>query len=60
MATATFVVRIADMKEARALIWELRQLADEMRVAADPYAERLEHALDRFAAGPDEQGEDEA
>lgn len=49
------VVRIADVEEFRLFVWELRMLADEMRVAADPYAERLEHALDRFTDEPEER-----
>ena len=51
---AAFVVatiRLADLDKFRLLVWELRMLADEMRVSADPYAERLEHALDRFTDG---------
>lgn len=59
MATAHFTLRLADLPEMRLFVWELRQLADEMRVAADPYAERLERALDRFTddLGPDEAPE---
>ena len=51
-------IRLADVEPFRLLVWELRVLSDEMRVAADPYAERLEHALDRFTAPLDEK-EDE-
>jgi hypothetical protein len=47
-APLVLVVRLADVPEFRLLIWELRQLVDEMRVEASPFAERLEHALDRF------------
>ena len=54
MAHATLTVRVADMEEFRLFVWELRMLADEMRVAADPYAERLEHALDRFTDEPED------
>lgn len=46
-------VRLADVEEFRLLIWELRMLTDEMRVAADPFAERLERALDRFTDDPE-------
>jgi hypothetical protein len=56
MAQVVAVVRIADVEEFRLLIWELRMLADDMRVAADPYAERLERALDRFTDEPEERG----
>lgn len=54
--TITMTIRIADVEEFRLLVWELRMLADEMRVAADPYAERLERSLDRFTDEPDERG----
>ena len=55
MAEIFGVVRIADVEEFRLFVWELRMLADEMRVVADPYAERLEHALDRFTDEPEER-----
>jgi hypothetical protein len=47
-AEAVVTVRLGDVPEVKLFIWELRMLADEMRVAASPYAERLERALDRF------------
>jgi len=53
-ADVTLTIRIADVEAFRLFVWELRMLADEMRVAADPYAERLEHALDRFTDEPDD------
>lgn len=56
----TVTVRLADMPESRLFVWELRQLADEMRVAADPFAARLERALDRFMDPPDERDGEEA
>jgi hypothetical protein len=46
-------IRIADIEAMRLFVWELRMLADQMRVAADPFAERLEHALDRFTDDPE-------
>jgi hypothetical protein len=52
---AVIEVRIADVEEFRLVVWELRMLADEMRVAADPYAERLERALDRFTDEPEDR-----
>jgi hypothetical protein len=52
----TLTVRFADVEQFRLLVWELRMLSDEMRVSADPYAERLEHALDRFTE-PMEDGD---
>jgi hypothetical protein len=55
MAEIFGVIRIADVEEFRLFVWELRMLADEMRVAADPYAERLENALDRFTDEPEER-----
>jgi hypothetical protein len=50
---AEITVRIADVDEFRLFVWELRQLVDDMRVGADPYAERLERALDRFTDEPE-------
>ena len=54
MARAELTIRIADIDAVRLFVWELRMLADEMRVAADPYSDRLEHALDRFTADPED------
>lgn len=48
-------IRLADIEGVRMFVWEMRQLVDEMRVAADPFAERLEHALDRFTDEPEEE-----
>lgn len=56
MARVDMTIRIADVEEFRLFVWELRMLVDEMRVAADPYAERLEHALDRFTDEPEATG----
>lgn len=53
-AQVTVTLRLADVPEMKLLLWELRQLADEMRVSADPYAERLERALDRFTDEPED------
>lgn len=53
MASVEMTIRIADIEEFRLFVWELRMLVDEMRVSADPYAERLEHALDRFTDDPE-------
>lgn len=54
MASVSMTIRIADMDRCRLLIWELRQLESDMRVGADPFAERLERALDRFFDGPED------
>lgn len=56
MASLVATIRIADVEEFRLFVWELRMLVDEMRIAADPYAERLERALDRFTDEPEERG----
>jgi hypothetical protein len=56
---AVITVRLSDVPEFKLCIWELRMLADEMRVAASPYAERLEHVLDRFTDAPDDRPPDE-
>ena len=53
-SSVTVTLRLGDVREFKLLLWELRMLADEMRVAADPYADRLERALDRFTDEPDE------
>jgi hypothetical protein len=50
MASTSLIIRIVDIEPMRLFIWELRMLADQMRVEANPAAERLEHALDRFTA----------
>lgn len=55
---AVLVVKLADVEEFRLVVWELRMLADEMRVASSPYAERLERALDRFADEPETDARD--
>ena len=55
MASVDFEIRIADVEEFRLFVWELRMLADEMRVVADPYAERLDRAVDRFTDEPEER-----
>jgi hypothetical protein len=52
---ADITIRIADVEEFRLFVWELRTLADEMRVVADPFAERLERAVDRFTDNPEER-----
>ncbi len=59
MARVDLSIRIADVEEFRLFIWELRQLIEDMRVAADPFSERLEHAIDRFTDEPDEKPEKE-
>lgn len=51
----TLTMRLADIDRFRMLCWELRMLADKMRVEASPHAEALEHALDRFTAGIDDE-----
>lgn len=55
MAEVSVTLRIVDIEEMRLFIWEMRMLVDEMRVAADPYAERLERALDRWTDDPEER-----
>lgn len=47
-------VELRDLPAVKLLLWELRKLADEMRVSADPYAERLERTLDRMLAYGDD------
>jgi len=61
MAKATLMVtlRVRDIDRMRLFAWELRMLADEMRVMASPHAERLEQIVDRFLnGGDDEHGEE--
>lgn len=60
MATAKLQVtlRVRDMARTRLFALQLQFLVDEMRVAADPYAERLETLVDRYLeGGDDEHGE---
>lgn len=56
-AEVSMTIRIADIPEFQLFVWELRMLADDMRVAASPFAERLEHAVDRLTDDPDQRGE---
>jgi len=51
VAKVIAIVRIADAERFRLFLWELRQIADKMRVEACPHGEALEHAVDRFMAG---------
>jgi hypothetical protein len=55
MAKVEMTLRIVDIEGFRQFVWELRMLQDDMRVAADPFAERLEHALDRLTDEPEEK-----
>lgn len=50
MATdhVTVTLRMADLQPTRLLIFTLADLASDMRIAADPFAERLEAALARY------------
>ena len=50
----TLTIRFSDLKPVRLLVWELRQLADKLRVEASPHAETLENALDRFVTVADD------
>ena len=54
MASVTAVIRIADAERFRLFLWELREVADRMRVEACPHAEALERAVDRFIEGGDD------
>ena len=55
----TMTLRVADIDRFRLLVWELRMLADRMRVEASPHAEALERIVDRFADGGDDERADE-
>jgi hypothetical protein len=54
-AEAVVTIRIADIPEFQLFVWELRMLVDDMRVSASPFAERLEHALNRLTDDPDQR-----
>lgn len=56
MAVANLSIRIRDLDRFRLFVWELRQLHDDMRVGASPFADRLEHLVDRFTADSDDEG----
>lgn len=43
----TVHIRLQDFDRFRLFLWELQQLVDEMRVGASPYANRLEHIIER-------------
>lgn len=47
-AEMTVTVRLQDLDRFRLFLWELRTLVDDMRVGASPFAERLEHMIDRI------------
>jgi hypothetical protein len=59
-AEMTVHLRIRDTDRARLFALELQFLRDEMRVAADPYAERLERIIDRFFEGGDDERPEDA
>ena len=56
-AHLTMTLRVADIDRFRLCVWELRMLADRMRVVASPHAEALERIVDRFADGGDDEHE---
>jgi hypothetical protein len=58
-AELTVTIRVRDIDRMRLLAWELRMLADEMRVMASPHAERLERIVGRFLDGGDDEHGDE-
>lgn len=47
-STVVMTVRISELEQFRQFVWELRMLADRMRVEASPHAEALERSLERF------------
>jgi hypothetical protein len=51
----TMTIRLRDIDRFRLFIWELRMLADQMRVMASPHSEALERAIDRFVEGGDDE-----
>ena len=51
MAKVVMTLRLADVERFRLFLWELRQIADKMRVEACPHGEALEHAVERFLSG---------
>ena len=44
----TVTVQIDSFDQTKLFVWTVWQLIHEMRVSADPYAPRLEAALERF------------
>jgi hypothetical protein len=44
----TVTVQIDSFDQTKLFVWTVWQLVHEMRVSADPYAPRLESALERF------------
>lgn len=55
---AKLTIRVADIDRFRLLVWEMRMLADRMRVEASPHAEALERILNRWADGGDDERAD--
>ena len=60
MAKVTATVYIGDAEQFRLFLWELRELADKMRVEACPHGDALAHAVDRFVDGQHSDREDRA
>lgn len=52
---AEIAIRIRDLERFRLFVWELRQLADRMRIEESPYADTLERLLDRLTGGGDDE-----
>jgi hypothetical protein len=48
MTNVVGYVVIRDLPATRLFLWQLHELIDEMRVAANPKAEDLERLLDRY------------
>jgi hypothetical protein len=50
MAKAELTISVKDLDPVRLLLWELIRLRDDMRVAGNPEAERLDRIVERFSA----------
>lgn len=53
MAEAIVYLQIRDLDHFRLFVWELRMLADRMRIEACPHAEALERLVDRLMDADD-------
>lgn len=54
-ANLTVTIRVRDTARAQLFAFQLQLLVDEMRVSADPYAQRLERIVGRFLEGGDDE-----
>jgi hypothetical protein len=55
MASAVVTISVKDLEPVKMLLWELMALRDDMRVRANPEADRLERIIERFSKLKDDR-----